>query len=130
MDFMGYDFRVQQPLLNIAVAEEIYGWNYWNRRWYDMAGNKQALRDWAGDTDNAIELALYVRKIWQYRMKVDSPEEKGSNLPDGTAWVITFYDTRISEDIKDAITKISASASTMKEAIVRAALAVAGVVVE
>jgi hypothetical protein len=105
-------------LLNIAVAECIYEWQYvsnpWMKYWVDYGGSFQSeLVDYL-ETRNTWELLTDVRDIYKYRAIIEMPIRKGGK-----------YCVKLRKI--DGSSEVCHFGTTMEEAAVRACLLVVGV---
>jgi hypothetical protein len=101
---------MKTPLLNIAVAECVLGWDYVPEagHWMTWDG-PQALKNWAEDFELSLDILEIMRDVYKLRAVIEMP------IRDGANWWVCLEDalgTRMFE----------ASGSTLSEAAVKAAL--------
>jgi hypothetical protein len=109
-------------LLNIAVAECIYGWEYvpspWvPGYWKDHQNEPCKVLNWL-EYRNALTLVDDMRAIFGYRATIEAP------MREGGGWFVRMKKLDGNPDV------LWAGGKTMEEAVVRAALLCVGVHVD
>lgn len=109
-------------LLDVAVAEEVFGWHYCGggrddgANWQHL-GHRRRLCSWVHDLHNALYIVEHMQAQYNLRGTLEAP------LRVGGMWTVYFRNWRTEESfVKQAY--------TLEEAIVRAALLALGVEVD
>lgn len=114
----GISMITNEVLLNIAVCEHVLGMKYTGPSIYAKNWNNEILPFWNADTDGCLSILETVRNKFGYRAEIVAPWTR--NAP----WQVHMF------SVIDGQKEIVETAETLSEAILRASLAVVGIVVD